>query len=293
VREVLSLSGWTVGFVVLNQVAMFVTLALAVHIGGGAGVATAYTYAFIFFQLPFGMIAISVMSTVTPALSHYWSSGEHGEMAHQFGLGLRRMMAGIWPATAGYLVLAGPIMALLLRHGAGAGHGPALTAELLAMLTLGLPGYCTYLLCVRALQSMRDTRTAFFLYLLENGLNVALVFVLTSVIGPRGLGLSLAASYSVASLTALVVLRRRMGSLGGRLVGKYIARSFALAVVMAVAVAAVAAGIGSGYGVGLLEKVAVSVIAGVAVYTGGAALAGGWSSRHASRRAIRSGELGR
>lgn len=288
VREVLSLSGWTAGFVLLNQLAMFVTLALAVHIGGSAGVATAYTYAFIFFQLPFGMVAVSVMSTVTPELSQRWSTEDLTGMAHQFGVGIRRMLAGILPATAGYLVLAGPIMALLLRHGAAGSHGPTITAELLAMLALGLPGYCTYLLAIRALQSMRDTRSAFFLYLLENGLNVLLVFVLTTAIGPRGLGLSLAVSYSVAAVVALGVVRRKMGGLGGRRVGTYVSRSLALSVAMAVCVAAVAAGIGSASGIGLLEKVVVSVLAGVAVYAGGAVLAsnlGAWQTAVRRRRA--------
>ena len=53
------------------------------------------------------------MSTVIPELAYRYSSNDLGEMAHQFGLGLRRMLAGILPSTAGYLLLAGPLIALL------------------------------------------------------------------------------------------------------------------------------------------------------------------------------------
>jgi len=43
-----SLSSWTFGFVLANQVALFVVLALAVHLG--ASRVTDYAYAFQFFQ---------------------------------------------------------------------------------------------------------------------------------------------------------------------------------------------------------------------------------------------------
>ncbi len=273
VREILSLSSWTFGFVLTNQIALFVTLALAVHVMSGA--VTAYTYAFTFFQLQFGMVAVSVMSTVTPELAQRYSSGDLAGMAHHFGLGLRRMMAGIWPATAGYLVLAGPIMALLLRHGA-AGHtaGPSLTGSLLALFALGLPGYCVYLLCITALQACRDTRPAFFLYLLENGLNVVLVFVLTSFLGPKGLSLSITIAYSLAAVVALVVVRQKMGALGDKGTGRYVARSFTLALLMGLVVSVVSVGVGSPSGVGLGFRVVISLLVGIGVYVGGAALAG-------------------
>jgi putative peptidoglycan lipid II flippase len=290
VREVLSLSSWTFGFVVANQVALFVVLALAVHLGPGN--ATAYTYAFTFFQLPFGMIAVSVMNTVTPELSHRWSTGDLAGMAHHFGLGLRRMLAGIWPATAGYLVLAGPIMALLLRHGAAGGRGSTTTGSLLALLAVGLPGYCVYLLVIRAFQAMRDTRTAFFLYLLENGANVILAFVLTAMIGARGLSLSLSIAYSVSAVVALVLLRRRIGSLGGRSVGRYAVRGLVLSLVMAFVVAVVASVVGSGSGFGLLARVTVSVIVGVGIFAGGAVLAESaqrWQTARRRRDAVGEG----
>ena len=49
------------------------------------------------------------------------------------------------------------------------------------MLALGLPGFCVFLYTVRAFQAMQDLRTAFWLYVVENGVNVALAIVL---VGP-------------------------------------------------------------------------------------------------------------
>jgi putative peptidoglycan lipid II flippase len=294
IKEIISLSGWTLGFVIANQVALFVVLALAVHLGRSK--VTDYTYAFQFFQLPYGMIAVSVMGAVTPELSHRFSDGDLPGMAHQFGLGLRRMLAGILPATVGYLLLAGPLVALLLRHGAfGAGNAD-LTGQLLALMAVGLPGYCTFLLCIRALQTMRDTRTAFFVYLVENSLNVVLAFVLTAAIGARGLSLSLSLAYTISAGGLLVVVRRRMGGLGGPSVGRYAWRAFFLSIAMGGAVAVMTAAIGAPTGVGLLVRVMAGVIAGVAVYGIGAVLAGtaqGWQTSRRGRAATGKGTDGR
>ena len=282
IREIVSLSGWTLGFVIANQVALFVVLALAVHLGRSR--VTDYTYAFQFFQLPYGMIAVSVMSAVTPELAHRYSNGDLDGMSHQFGLGLRRMLAGVLPAAFGYLFLAGPVIALLLRHGAfGAGNAD-LTGQLLALLALGLPGYCTYLLCIRALQAMRDTRTAFFVYLVENGLNVLLAFVLTGAIGARGLSLSLSIAYSVSAVGVLVVVRRKMGGLGGPAVGRYAWRSFMLSVAMGAVVAVVTAAVGSSSGAGLLVRVGAGVVCGAGTYALGAVLAASLQGWQTSRR---------
>ena len=66
-RTITRLAGWTFGWVVANQVALVVVLALA----DGAkvpGAVSAYTYAYTFFQLPYGVVAVSVMTAVTPSL---------------------------------------------------------------------------------------------------------------------------------------------------------------------------------------------------------------------------------
>ena len=282
VKEILSLSGWTFGFVFANQVAVFVVLAIAW--GLGASRVTDYSYAYQFFQLPYGIIAVSVMSTVVPELAHRYSTEELPEMVRQFGLGLRRMMAGILPSTAGYLLLAGPLVDLLLRHGAFGPSSSHETGQLLALLAVGLPGYCTYLLCISALQAMRDTRTAFFLYLFENGVNIILAVVLSRQIGARGLALSLSVAYSLSAVGALVIVRRRMGGLGGRQVGRYVARSLALTLTMAAAVAVVTAAVASPSETGLALRVTAGVLAGIATYGAAAGVAGTVSDWQTARR---------
>ena len=204
----------------------------------------------------------------------------------QFGLGLRRTLAGVIPAAVGYLLLARPAISLI-SLGAGSTHhssGAHLTATMLELLALGLPGFCVYLLAILAFQSMRDTRTPFFLYLLENGLNIALALGLRSTLGGRGLALSLAIAYSVSAVVALIVLRARVGGLGGFTVATYAARTVTCSLVMAFVVALVLAGVGSDQGPGLLERVVAAVVAGVASYALAAGLAGSLVDWQTSKR---------
>ena len=67
VRQVVRLSGWTVGYVIANQIALLFVLVLATT--GDTGDVSAYQYAFIFFQLPHGLFAVSIMTTTTPELA--------------------------------------------------------------------------------------------------------------------------------------------------------------------------------------------------------------------------------
>ncbi|MGA3352223.1 MAG: murein biosynthesis integral membrane protein MurJ [Acidimicrobiales bacterium] len=291
VREIVNLSGWTFGFVIANQLAVFVVSAIAINIGKAT--LTAYTYASTFFQLPFGIVAVSVMTTIAPVLASRFTRGDTAGFAEHFGLGLRRMLAGVIPAVVGYLLLARPAISLI-SLGAGSTHtsgGAHLTATMLELLALGLPGFCIYLLAILAFQSMRDTRTPFFLYLLENGLNIALAFAFRSALGGKGLALSLTIAYSVSAVAALLVLRARVGGLGGLVVGRYVLRTVICSLVMAFVVALVLAGVGSGQGAGLLERVVAAVVAGLVAYALAAGLAGslvGWQT--SKRRRVNAGE---
>src|SRR5207248_412164 len=66
VRKVIRLSGWTAGYVATNQVALWIVLVLANGTKGGVSV---YTAAYVFFQLPHGLVAVSLMTTLTPELA--------------------------------------------------------------------------------------------------------------------------------------------------------------------------------------------------------------------------------
>ena len=63
-RLILRLSGWTAGYVVTNQIAQLFVLVLAKS--GSDGNVSAYVYAFTFYVVPHGLLAVSIMTTMTP-----------------------------------------------------------------------------------------------------------------------------------------------------------------------------------------------------------------------------------
>lgn len=264
IRTVARLSGWTIGYAVANQIALFVVLALAN--GEGPGSVSAYTYAFIFFQLPHGLFAVSIMTTFMPDLAGLAAVGDLQGFRERFGLGLRLLTLVVLPAAVGYIVLARPLVAMLLERGAFGGASSQLTAEVLVAFSLGLLGFSVYLLVLRGFYAFKDTRTPFLLNLVENGVNIGAALALVGVLGVQGLALAYALAYSVGAVLSLAALRRRIGGLDGRRTVASTSRMAAAAAVMAVAVWASTQVVGGDAGAGAVLQTLVGVVVGVVVY---------------------------
>jgi len=263
VRTILRLSGWTFGLVLANQVALVVVLTLSGKVGPGA--VTAYTYAYIFFQLPYGIVAVSIMSATVPDLSARWAVGDLAGFRRRMATGLRSMLAVVIPAAAGEVVLAKQLVALVLSHGDAAG-GTAPTAQSLAMLALGIPGFCVFLYAVRVLQSVQDLRSAFWLYCLENGANIVLAVLLAGRFGVRGIALSITLAYTVAAVAALAYVRARVQGFDGAVVGRPLLRVLVSSAALVVAAVLGVNVSGADSTLALLVRVAVGAGAGLAAY---------------------------
>jgi putative peptidoglycan lipid II flippase len=259
VRTVLRLAGWTFGFAVANQVALYVVLVLANQ--GDAGDVTAYQAAHLFFLLPHAVFGVSLMTALLPDLAERWSRGDVVAFRGGVSRGLRSIAFVLVPAAVGYLFLARPVVELALDHGALRTTAAEVTAGVLAFLALGLPAFSAYLLLMRAYQAMQDTRAMFGLYAVENAVNIALALVLYPAMGVEGLALAFAAAYTVGTVLAFARLRRRTGGLDGAEVARSLARTAAAAGVMALALAGVVAVVD-----GAVARTAIAVPVGVCVY---------------------------
>jgi len=193
-------------------------------------------------------------------------------------VGLRATLAVIVPSAAAMVVLARPLLELL---GTMIGHPGATgtTAVALAMLSLGLPGFCVFLYVVRVLQSTQDLRSAFWLYALENGSNIVLALALFRPLGVRGIMLSISVAYSVAAVAGLWHVRRHLGGLDRHRLWRPLGR-------VALATAALAAGTvlgssvtGSETALALVERLLLGLAGGAALLVLAAAAMTAWSDR--------------
>ena len=272
VRRVARLSTWTFGSVISNQVALFVVLVLAARVDGGV---SAYSAAFLFFQLPYGILTVSVMRALQPDLAAAWAAGDIGRFRAQLVDGVRLTAALLIPAAVGYALLARPIIQLVLEHGRLTHAQARSTGDTLALLAVGLPGFSAYLLLIAAFQAMQDTRTMFRLYLLENGTNIVLAAALFPSLHVQGLAVSYSVAYAVAAVAAVITLQRHLGDREpeprqprgpGRQLALATVRVVAASAVMGVVVAAVAQAVGTGSRPRLILDVGASVVVGATVY---------------------------
>lgn len=239
VRQLARLSGWTIGYVIANQLAFWVALFLAY---GRSGDASVYLAAFILFQLPHGLFAVSIMTALGPELASRANRGDFDGFRREFSGGLRLLSLVVLPASGLMIVLARPIVTALLRYGDFTARSASLTADTLAAFGVGLLFFSLYLYTLRAFYSMQDTRTPFLLNCFENGLNIALALALYPSLGVQGLALSWSIAYVVSSVLALLALRAKLGRLDGRrnlATGLRIAVAAGLATALAAGLAAV------------------------------------------------------
>jgi putative peptidoglycan lipid II flippase len=260
VRTLVRLSGWTFGYVVANQIALWIVLVLANGVHGGA---FAYLSAYAFFQLPHGLFSVSIMTAVGPELAAAGSRGDFAALRHRFARALRLVLTVVIPSAAVYVALARPLVVGLLQRGAFSAHDASLVADTLVGFAVGLPFFSTYLFALRAFYSLEDTRTPFILNCVENGVNVLLALWLFDELGIPGLAFAFSGAYAVAALLTLGVLSRRIGGLQGRGIGTTTVRVGIVSVVAGVGAWAASSAIGWGdAATAILSTVAGVVVAG-------------------------------
>jgi putative peptidoglycan lipid II flippase len=270
VRQLFHLARWVVVYVVANQVAYLIIIRLASRISAGAY--TAYSQAFVFFSLPHAIVAVSIFTALIPGMADRWTIEDRAGVRDLFSRGFRDTMIVMIPAAAGYVVLAGPIVALLAGHGAVRSVELPVLARILAGFAIGLPFFSAFQLMTRTLYAMHDSRTPALVNIGVAVVNISADLLLAFAWhrGVTGLALGHAASYVFGSALLFVIVRRRLQGADERRIGTTIAKTLLAAVVTAAAAAGVSAALSIALDVDRtfvrLVQVTASVAAGVLVF---------------------------
>jgi len=229
VREVLRLMAPRVLGLAVIHLNFLVNTNIASRLGEGA--VSALNYAWLLMLLPQGVFALAVATAVFPTFADQAARGERDSMRRTLATTLRMVFFLTLPAAVGLLLLRRPLVALLFERGAFRASSTEAVAWALAFYALGLMGHAGVEILARAFYALHDTWTPVWVGGLAMGLNVALSLALTAAFGWMGLpphgGLALA--NSVATLLEmgglLVLLRPRLGGLGGRALALSVGRS--------------------------------------------------------------------
>lgn len=261
VRKVARLSAWTFLYVTLNTLGFFVSFYLA---NGQQGGPTAYVTAFAFFQLPYGIAAVSIMTALVPRMSAHYVDRDEPAFRRQVASGLRTTALLMIPATATYLVLAKPLIALLLEHGVVKGHSTALVASTLRLFAVGLLPFAAFLLFSRAFYTRQDARLPALVNIIENAVTIALDFALFPGLGVRGLALAHSLGYVAGSAVLGYLLAKRVGGIEARRTAFEVTKVSLAAGVMALAMLLVLRGVASAIDPGELRSLVQLVLGGLA-----------------------------
>jgi putative peptidoglycan lipid II flippase len=265
VRRLLVLSGWTLGYVIANQVTIVVVRNLA---DPGSGGATAYFQAYTFFVLPHGLLAVSIATTFAPEMARAVARRDKAGFCRHASLGTRLIAILTLPAGALIFVLRRPIIGAFLQHGSYTAAAADNAARALAGFSLGLVGFSVYLFVLRAFYAHQDTRTPFVVNVFQNALNIALALVLVGRWGILGLAAALAVSYLVCSLWSLQVLSYKVPGFPLREVLASMWRMVVAAALAAEVTWVVARAVGANAGTGAIVRVVAGGIVGLGVYGG-------------------------
>lgn len=228
VRRVAALGRWTALYAGVNQLGLVAVTVLAAGVGGGGAVA-AYQWAFTIMQMPYAVLAVSLLSALYPRLSR----ADGPRFAALSAEGLRVTLTLLVPAAVALGLLARPVSRVLLGYGAVSADGVDLIAVAVRAFAAALVPFTVFQLLTRSHYALADTRTPALVNIAVNAVNVvaAVVAVLLPV-GTAGQLAGLVAAYLLSYLTGCLLLgralvRRAPGAFAGG--GRAAARSLAAA----------------------------------------------------------------
>ena len=265
VQQLRVLSGWALGYVVANQVAVVVIRNL---LRGGDGAVFSYSRAYLWFVLPHGLLAVSIATTFLPQMTRSITRKDRAGLIQHSSLGIRLIALVTMPAGFGLFVLRRPIIGAAFEHGNVSAADALATSRALAGFALGLVGFSVYLFVLRVFYAHQDARTPFMINLFENAINIVLAIVLVDRYGLLGLGVAFAVAYLVSALWSLQILSYKVPGFAVRPMLGSLYRMGLASAVMAEAVWAVARLVGANSGAGAVVRVGVATIVGAVVYVG-------------------------
>ncbi|SDL52906.1 putative peptidoglycan lipid II flippase [Nonomuraea maritima] len=231
---------WTIGYVVVTQLGFVLTTNLASSAGNevpGHGISP-YTLAFQLFQLPYGVIGVSVITAMLPRMSRAVTEGRFDDVRTEFGSSVRLICSVMVPVSLLLMVLGPAITVPIYGHGANSVADAVYIGNVLQVYGLALVPFAIFQLLLRVFYSFGDTRTPVYIGAGTTAVNAVFMVLLSAVLPARytvmGLALAYAIAYALGAVLAWTLASRRVQGLGGWTVGMALTRMYLSALPTAV-----------------------------------------------------------
>ncbi len=213
-------AGWTFAMIVVGQIAGVVQSQVATLAGSDEASVAVLRYSWLIFMLPHSVVTVSIATAYFTRMSGHARDGDLRSLRADLSASLRSIGLVIVFATVALVVLAYPFAADFSKHGFE--ETRAMGNVLIAYLP-GLIPFSILFVLQRTFYALEDTRTPFLIQLAQSSLFIGGAFVVALAVAPQhpdqvalGIAVVTTVAGTVQSLIAALVLRRRIGGLGGR-----------------------------------------------------------------------------
>lgn len=204
---------WMFGMILVAQIAGVVQANVAsLAAGGDAPSLAILRFSWLIFMLPHSVVAVSLATAYFTRMSTHARDGNRAAVREDFLESVSRIGFFMVLASAGLIVVSLPFA----RQFGGEPESIRAMAIVIAAYALGLLAFSVLFVVQRVFYALEDTRTPFFLQVLQATLFISLALgVSTLPVTQIAVGLALSASIAgtAQTLVAIVVLRRKLGGL--------------------------------------------------------------------------------
>ena len=248
-REFGGLALWILGYVAVSQIGLvFTTRVLTAGASGGAAI---YANAWLLFQLPYGVIGVSLLTAIMPRLSRAAADGDTGKLVDDLSLAGRLSTVMLVPLSAVLTIAGSAVGVALFNYGNADVADARRLGDALAFSAFGILPYALVMLQLRVFYAMKDARTPTLIMVVMTLVKIPLLYLCRDQLKPEhvviGVLLVNALTFVVGAVLGQMWLWVRLGRLGSMRVVKVIVQS----------VVAGVAGILVAFGAGLLVGLAL------------------------------------
>ncbi len=205
---------------------------LASHIAEGA--ISHLGYAFRLLGLLSLLISTGIATTIFPRMAVNTSASDFAGLRETLSTGLRLMWLAIAPVTVIGAVLALPVVLVVFQRGAFSARDAGVVAWLFRIYVLSLVSSCLSGLTSRTFYAMKDTRTVAVVGVFEALAYVFYTPLLARSFGASGIALGYVVYFDVSLLWQVLVIRFKVGGVGGRTLSGSFAKTAAAALLAGV-----------------------------------------------------------
>ncbi|WP_106584871.1 murein biosynthesis integral membrane protein MurJ [Murinocardiopsis flavida] len=227
--EAMRTASWMLLYIGVAQAGLLVTTNVATRAGvraaeagesvGGAGI-TAYQYASQLFQLPYAIIAVSVITALLPRLSAHVAEGRRDLVRTDFSRGFRLSAVLIVPISLALLVFAIPFCVLVYARGSTSVEDAQGIGLILMVFSVMLIPFTLFQLLLRVFYALGDTKTPSLIAIPAELTHATVAVSLLYLVPPERIVVGLPAAYGlyyiVGSILAWWLLRKQLNGLDGR-----------------------------------------------------------------------------